>query len=86
MIVVQTTFFQQPSLKRRAARSVSEEEIGRMGTMFRQRLGRDLSPEEQRYLGLSLIAVSSGELEFAQFEFNELAHDKRRRDLARKND
>ena len=44
--------------------SPSDEEMRRAREMFRRILGRDLSPEEQKYLALSSIAVSLGDLEF----------------------
>jgi len=35
------------------------EKLQRIAEMFRQNLGRELTPEEQRYLGLSVVAVET---------------------------
>lgn len=45
------------------SRTLSDEHLGRIEEMFRQSLGRELTPEERKYLGLSLVIVSIGELE-----------------------
>ena len=45
------------------SRILSDAEIGHIKEVFRKLLGRELSQEEQRYLGLSCIALSVNELE-----------------------
>ncbi|HEY6249754.1 MAG TPA: hypothetical protein VI685_07315 [Candidatus Angelobacter sp.] len=47
------------------SRSPSDEETRHILLVFRQSLGRDLSPEEQKYLGLSSVIVSPGDPELA---------------------
>ena len=37
--------------------SLSDEHLTRIKEKFRQTLGRDLTPDEMRYLGLSLVAL-----------------------------
>jgi len=41
--------------------SLSDEHLGRIKEKFRQMLGRDLTPDELRYLGLSLVALPDDE-------------------------
>jgi len=40
--------------------------------MFRKTLGRDLSPEEQRYLGLSTSVITIDDLELKESEPDKL--------------
>ena len=50
------------------SKTLSDEEIDRIKQMFSELLARDLSPEEQRYLGLSSKVVSIHELELCKPE------------------
>lgn len=43
--------------------TVSHAHIDRIKDMFRKTLGRDLTPEEARYLGLSSTVITIGEPE-----------------------
>lgn len=52
---------------------LSDEEIHRIKELFHKLLGRDLSRDEQKYLGLSSIVVSIGEL-----ELSDSANDRRK--------
>ena len=56
--------------------SDDEVEIRRIKELFRQALSRDLSPDEQKYLGLSSIVVSINDLELVDPN-----PDKSKRDL-----
>jgi len=51
-------------------KALSDEEMNRIKEMYREMLGRDLSPDEQRYLGLSSIGVSIHELELGDAVMN----------------
>jgi len=51
---------------------LSEEHVNRIRVMFRKTLGRDLSAEEQRYLGLSSGVISIDDLELSQSDDNKL--------------
>ena len=53
-------------------KTLSDDEIRRIKELFHKLLGRDLSPDEQKYLGLSSIVVSIGELELSDYNNREL--------------
>lgn len=50
------------------SRSLSDNEVERTKHAFRRLLGRDLSPEEERYIGLSCVIVSLDDLELNRDE------------------
>ena len=62
------------------AKTLSDEQVRRIKEFFHQLLGRDLSPDEQRYPGLSSIVVSIGEL-----ELNECQNERRNLKLVNEN-
>ena len=47
---------------------LSDEHVNRIKVMFRKTLGRDLSPEEQKFLGLSTGVISIDDLELNESE------------------
>ena len=47
---------------------LSDEHVNRIKVMFRKTLGRDLSPEEQKFLGLSTGIISIDDLELNESE------------------
>ena len=47
---------------------MSDEHVNRIKVMFRKTLGRDLSPEEQKFLGLSTGIISIDDLELNESE------------------
>jgi len=51
-------------------RTLSDQEIDRIKQRFRELLGRDLSPREQRYLGLSSVVIPIRELDLADPAMN----------------
>jgi len=51
---------------------LSDEHVDRIKVMFRKTLGRDLSPEEQRYLGLSTSVITIDDLELKESEPDKL--------------
>lgn len=59
------TFFQELSSNCLVSKTLSDEEIRRIKELFHKLLGRDLSSDEQKYLGLSSIVVSIGDLELS---------------------
>jgi hypothetical protein len=44
-------------------KNLSFSDVARLQQIFREVLGRDLTPEEQRYLGLSVTAIPMADLE-----------------------
>lgn len=62
----EATFFQELSSDAAMPRNPSDEEIRRVQQALRNVLGRDLLPEEERYIGLSSVLMSTDELELVK--------------------
>lgn len=61
--LLENNLFSGTLIKRAMSRNPSDEEIRRVQQTFRRVLGRDLLPDEEKYIGLSSVVMSMDDLE-----------------------